>query len=131
MIRRGPHNPERAFGVSVGIVLMLIAAYAWWRQRITMAEILGGIGFVLFVLGRVRPALLKWPSAVWWKLAMILGYINARIILTVVFALVFVPLGLAWRLIGRDPLQAKRRSWQGWTPYPARYRDRQHYSRMY
>ena len=130
-MHKGPKNPERAFGVSVGTVLMLIAAYAWWRQRITLAEILGGIGLVLFVLGRVRPALLKWPSAAWWALARVLGYINTRIILTIAYALLFVPLGVAWRLIGRDPLQIKRRSWQGWRAYPARYRDRSHFSRMY
>ena len=47
------------------------------------------------------------------------------------FVVVFVPLGVAWRLFGKDPLARKRRANRGWTPYPVRYRDRQHYSRMY
>ena len=131
MSRKGPKNPERAFGVSVGTVLMLIAVYAWWRDRTMAAAIFGAVGAVLYVLGRVRPDLLAWPSAIWWKFAMVLGYINARIILTLAFALVFVPIGMAWRVLGRDPLRTNRSSWPGWTPYPPRYRDHTHFSRMY
>jgi hypothetical protein len=129
---KGPANPERAFGLSVGTVLLLVSAIAVWRgRRVTIAEIVGGVGFVLVVLGRLRPSLLKWPSAVWWRFALALGYVNARIILTLAFALVLVPLGFLWRAIGRDPLGRRRATWPGWSPYPARYRDRTHFSRMY
>jgi hypothetical protein len=68
---------------------------------------------------------------VWWRFALALGYVNARIILTLAFALVLVPLGLLWRLIGRDPLGKRRATRPGWSPHPARYRDRTHFSRMY
>lgn len=127
----GPANPERAFGVAVGTVLMLIAAVATWRGRVLTAEIMGGTGLVLFVLGRLRPLWLTWPSRWWWRFALALGYVNARVILTLAFALVFVPLGVAWRVTGRDPLGRSRANWQGWTPYPARYRDRHHFTRMF
>ena len=126
-----PHFKERSFGISVGTVLLLVAAYSIWRGRMTVAEITGGIGAVLVVLGLTRPTLLKWPSAVWWKFAMVLGYVNARVILTIAFAIVFVPLGLLWRLIGRDPLANRRSSFPGWTAYPARYRSRDHFTKMY
>ena len=100
MTHKGPANPEKSFGVSVGIVLLLIAAYLVWRERMLTAQIVGPIGATLLVLGLVQPRLLKWPSAVWWRFAMILGYVNARIILTVIFTIVFSPLGLLWRIIG-------------------------------
>ena len=131
MTHKGPANPEKSFGVSVGIVLLLIAAYLVWRERMLTAQIVGPIGATLLVLGLVQPRLLKWPSAVWWRFAMILGYINARIILTVIFTIVFSPLGLLWRIIGNDPLARKRRNWPGWSPYPARYRKSDHFTRMY
>jgi len=35
------------------------------------------------------------------------------------------------RVIGKDPLTRRRTQWPGWSPYPARYRDPKHYSRMY
>lgn len=131
MTRKGPANPERSFGISVGAVLLLIAAFLAWRDRIGPAEITGGIGAVLLVLGLTRPSLLKWPSAAWWKMAMVLGYVNARIILTIIFIVVLTPIALLWRLIGRDPLARKRQNWPGWSAYPARYKDRAHYTRMY
>jgi hypothetical protein len=138
---RHPHFKERSFGISVGSVLLLIAAYmivgaeqlrlGIWHGRITAPEITAGIGAVLLILGLTKPLLLKWPSAVWWKFAMVLGYVNARVILTMAFAIVFVPLGVTWRLIGRDPLATRRASFPGWTAYPARYRSRDHFTKMY
>jgi hypothetical protein len=122
---------DRQFGLAVGSVLLLLAGVFVWRGRFLTAEILGGIGALLVVLGRFAPRLLKYPSAVWWKLAMVLGYVNARIILTVIFTLVLVPLSVVWRIIGRDPLARRRSNWPGWSPYPDRYRDRAHYTRMY
>ena len=62
---------------------------------------------------------------------MALGYVNARVILTVAFALVLTPLGVVWRVIGKDPLTRRRRNWPGWSPYPERFRDRDHFTRMY
>lgn len=131
MKHRGPANPERSFGISVGGVLLLFAAYSVWRGSLTTAQVTAGIGAVLLTCGYLRPQWLKWPSAAWWKLALVLGYINARVILTIIFTLVLVPIGLLWRLIGRDPLMRRRSSWHGWSPYPARYRDPKHFERMY
>ena len=36
-----------------------------------------------------------------------LGYVNARILLTLLFGLVLTPLGLLWRITGKDPLVRK------------------------
>ena len=124
-------NRERSFGVSVGGVLLLIAGVLVWRGRITAAEITGSIGGVLVVLGLLQPRLLKWPSALWWRFALILGHVNARVILTVAFSLVLTPMGLLWRLIGKDPLARRRQSWTGWSSYPQRYRNPDHFNRMY
>ena len=131
MAHKGPKNPERAFGVSVGIVLMLIAAYAVWRERMFIAQVTGGVGLLLATLGWLKPLWLYYPSKAWWKFAMVLGYVNARIILTIVFAFVLTPISLVWRLIGRDPLQRDRKNWPGWSAYPERYRNPNHFGRMY
>lgn len=131
MKQLSPEVRDRQFGLSVGTMLLLIAAFLVWRERLTAAQITGGIGAVLVVLGYLQPRLLKYPSAAWWKFAMVLGHVNARIILTLIFVLVLTPIGLIWRLIGRDPLARRRRSWHGWARYPARYRDPDHFQRMY
>lgn len=131
MTPKGPVNPERSFGVSVGLVLCAIAAALWWRGRVTRAEVVGSIGAVLLIAGLVHAPLLKYPSAAWWRCSRVLGHVNARILLTILFSLVLVPLSLVWRLTGKDPLARRRHRWPGWSTYPSRYRDRKHYERMY
>jgi asparagine N-glycosylation enzyme membrane subunit Stt3 len=128
---KGPKNPERSFGVSVGGVLVLLAAILLWRRRIGRAEVMGGIGAVLLVLGLVAPVLLKYPSKYWWKFSLAFGRVMARFWLTLLFLVVLTPVSAVWKLIGRDPLDRRRDKWPGWSPYPARYRDRKHYDRMY
>jgi hypothetical protein len=128
---KGPKNPERSFGVSVGGVLVVIALLLWWKGRVGRAEVLGVTGGVLLFFGVVQPRLLKWPSAVWWKFAGVLAYVNSRILLTIMFSLLLVPLSLVWRAIGKDPLARRRKKFEGWVPYPARYRDRTHFERMF
>jgi saxitoxin biosynthesis operon SxtJ-like protein len=122
---------ERSFGLSVGAVLSVIAALLFWRGRVLRAEVIGGIGAMLIVLGAVAPAVLSRPRVWWWRGARVVGDFNARVLLTLMFAVVFVPLSAVWRLLGKDPLAMRRRANRGWSPYPARYRDRQHYSRMF
>jgi hypothetical protein len=126
-----PANRDRSFGVSVGVVLLAIAAALWWRGRVGRAEIVGGVGAFLLITGLVYAPLLKYPSAAWWRFSKVLGYVNARILLTVLFSVVLVPVSLVWRLTGRDPLARRRRTWPGWSAYPPRYRDPKHYERMY
>ncbi len=131
MSRKGPANPERSFGISVGGVLCAIALFLAWRGRVGRAGISGAIGAFLLVLGLAYPPLLKWPSALWWRFARLLSHVMARVWLTVLFTIVLVPVSALWRLTGKDPLTRRRSRWPGWSPYPARYRDPKHYLRMY
>jgi hypothetical protein len=117
--------------LSVGGVLLVVAVWLLWRGRLLPAEITGAIGGALVLGGYLRPSLLKWPAAAWWRVAMILGYVNARIILTVAFFAVLTPMGLIWRLIGRDPLSRAPERWPGWVRHPSRYRSTDHYTRMF
>jgi hypothetical protein len=131
MAHKGPANPERSFGISVGSVLLVIAALLVWRHRVGRAEITGGIGAVLLALGLLYPPLLKYPSAAWWRFSRALGYVNARVLLSIIFFLVLAPLGLVWRLTGKDPLARRRSNWKGWAVYPARYKDARHFDHMF
>ena len=128
---KGPRNPERSFGLSVGGVLCVIAAVLWWRGRPLRAELLGSVGAALVLLGATAPRLLRIPSALWWRFARVLGHYNARILLSIFFFVVLTPVGLFWRLIGRDPLSRRRGQSTGWQNYPARYRDPHHFTRMF
>lgn len=131
MAHKRPANPERSFGISVGAVLCAIALVLLWRGRVGRAEWIGGVGVVLLVFGLVQPRLLRPISDVWWRFAAALGWFNARVLLSVIFFLILTPLGLVWRLTGKDPLARRRHNWPGWTPYPARYKNAKHFDRMF
>lgn len=128
---KGPKNPERSFGLSVGGVLVLLAVILLWRRRITRAEVLGGIGAVLLVLGLLAPALLKYPSRYWWAFSLAFGRVMAKFWLSLLFFIVLTPVSLVWRMMGRDPLARRREKWPGWSEYPERYRNHTHYGQMY
>jgi Saxitoxin biosynthesis operon protein SxtJ len=125
------NSRERSFGLSVGGVVSLLAAYQWWRGRVGLAEGLILVGLALITAALVRPRVLVRLADVWFRFAHLLGYINTRVLLTVMFFVLLAPIGLLWRVVGRDPLGRRRASWPGWSPYPARYRDRMHYRRMF
>ena len=112
---KGPKNPERSFGISVGSVLIVLALILLWRRRITRAEVLGGVGAVLLVLGLIAPSLLKYPSKYWWKFSLAFGRVMARFWLSLLFLVVLTPVSLIWRVMGRDPLARSRDRWPGWS----------------
>ena len=77
---------------------------------------------VLFVtLGLLVPVWLAPVRAVWMKLAAVLGYVNSRILLTILFIVLIVPTALVLRVLGRQPIRLRFRDgavsyWRGRRP---------------
>ncbi|HEY3303679.1 MAG TPA: SxtJ family membrane protein [Candidatus Binatia bacterium] len=61
----------------------------------------------LLILGLLLPQSLGPIYRVWMKLGHILGWINTRIILSVVFYGLVFPMGFIMRLAGRDPMRRR------------------------
>lgn len=122
---------ERSFGLSVGTICGLLATYALWRARPTTAWIFGTLCVALIGPALLRPGLLTGPSAIWWRLAYGLGWINTRALLSAVFFCMLTPVGLVMRLRGWDPLRRRRDGESGWLPYPERLQTPKHYERIY
>jgi hypothetical protein len=125
---KAPPPNERSFGRSVGTVCLVIGAIAWWRGRPLLAGVFLAIGGTLVVLALVAPALLRAPNRIWWRFAQVLGWINARIILSIFFFLVLTPAGIVMRALGRSPLNPANPA-SNWSP--ARNRGPKHYERMF
>ena len=60
------------------------------------------------ILGILRPALLLYLYIAWMKLGHILGWVNSRIILGLVFLIVLIPISIVMKSIGHDPLRTKK-----------------------
>jgi hypothetical protein len=121
---------ERSFGLSVGSVCLLVAAWLAWRGSATTWMFFAAIGSVLVGFGAVAPSMLRVPNKIWWRFAQVLGWINSRIILGLFFALVLTPVGVVMRAFGRNPLRGMPGE-TNWRPYPARIRSPRHYERLF
>ena len=99
----------RKFGFTVGIVLVLLGGVFWWRGREFYVYVLAAGGLLLF-FGWAWPIVLKPIQKVWMTLAVVLGWFMTRVILSLLFYLVFVPIGGIARLFGKNFLDLKLNS---------------------
>lgn len=98
---------ERKFGVLGAVVFGLIAFWPLWPLHPPRAEWLLGAGVWLLV-ALIFPLGLRPLYRLWMGLGHVLGWINARIILALVFFCVVTPIGWLLRLVGKDPLRRRR-----------------------
>jgi len=96
----------RKFGITVGVFLMVVAGFLFWRDKGSF-EIILISGFLLCVLGIAIPAVLKPFYWAWMILATILGWIMTRVILSLLFYVVITPIGVFARLFGNQFLELK------------------------
>ncbi len=100
----------RRFGLMVGGVFAALAAVGAWRAGgapgpLGVAFGVAGVGLV--VGGLAAPGALRGVYVVWMTAALAMGFVMTRVLLTLAFALVFTPIGLLFRLIGRDALHQR------------------------
>ena len=96
----------RKFSWVFGGALMALGAFAWYRGS-GAAPYLLWPGLVVAVVGTIVPNVLRGLYFVWMTIGLTLGAIVTRIILTLVFVVAVVPIGLIMRLLGKDPMQRK------------------------
>ena len=94
----------RNFGLTVGLVFIVIAFWpAVWRAEPVRAwSLIPGV--LLLVFGVSLPKVLKPVFKIWMKIGHVMGWVNTRIILGVVFYGIITPMGLVMRLFGWDSM---------------------------
>ena len=99
----------REFGFLIGIAFPFLIGWA--------LPLIGGhsfrnwtlwIGIISLILAISKPEFLLYPYRAWMKLGHILGWVNSRIILGLVFLIVLQPIALIMRIFGHDPLKTKK-----------------------
>jgi hypothetical protein len=96
----------RNFGLTFFVVLIVMAAYVYWKGHSSWPWFIG-VGGIFLTLGLFFPFILKPFYKVWMALAFLLGWIMTRVILTLAFFLIFVPMGFVLRMLGKDLLDQK------------------------
>ncbi len=88
------------FGFTIGIVLGLLSGLLWWKGKDTyLIFLIISVVFILF--GLILPAVLKPLQKAWMTLAVIIGWIMTRVILSVLFYIVFTSFGFISKLFGK------------------------------
>ena len=67
------------------------------------------VSLIGFIFGLLAPKILYYPYLIWIKLGYILGWINSRIILGLIFLFVLIPIGLVMKIFGYDPLKIRQK----------------------
>jgi large-conductance mechanosensitive channel len=98
---------DRAFGCTVGAVLMVLgAAKAFMAGSVTPVSLLMFVpGAVLLLLGIGAPARLSALNRLWLKIGAILSKVINPIILALLFFFVLTPMAFVMRVAGRRPLR--------------------------
>ena len=68
------------------------------------------LGLLFLLLGFIKPNLLNIPYKIWMKLGLYLGWINSRIILSIIFFVILLPISLIMKCFKYDPLKIKKRN---------------------
>ena len=102
-----PYKQERQFGILFAAVFTIVAFWPSWQLWTPNLYWLGGAGAWL-ALALLYPKALAPLYKVWMAFGHALGWLNARVILGIVFFFLVTPIGLVMRLFGKDSLRLRR-----------------------
>lgn len=124
-------RPLRQFAVLWLVCLTGIAAWrAWHGHGGPTTDLLGATGLVIGGLGICYPRAVRWVYTVCMIATFPVSVVVSQVALASVYFLVFTPVGLVFRIVGRDPLRLRRGAQPTyWTPTTAR-RDHEDYLRQ-
>ena len=121
-----PFHPDRkTLRQFAGLWLAFFGGMALWqalaRKNPNLGLSLGALALVVGLAGLTRPEWVRLIYVGWMVLAFPIGWTISQVMLLAMYFGLFAPIGLVFRLIGRDPLQRARRAGveSYWTPKPA------------
>jgi len=108
-LKESPHEVStRTLREFAGLCILFFGAIGCWqwlaRGRPVAGLALGTLAAALGLLGLVRPRGLRPVFVGWMSLTAPIGWLVSGLILAVLFYGFFTPIGLLFKLFGRDPL---------------------------
>ena len=111
----------RRFGRTMGLVAAALAGFVFWMGHATAASILLGISALFLVAAYGFPGGLDGVERAWMRFAHIVSIASTFVVLTAVFYLAVLPVGLLLRVLRKDVLGLKldRARTSYWEPVEA------------
>ena len=98
----------RKFGLVTGaIIVVLFGLFFPWLLGASLPKwpwILAGL---LWLPALAYPAALQPVYHGWMKIGLVLGWVNTRIILSLLFYVIILPMAIIMRVMGKDPMARK------------------------
>lgn len=88
------------------VIVIGLTAISWIFKISWLVEVAFGIGLLSIFIPPFAKAV-EWG---WLKLALGLGYVNSRILLSVIFFVFLMPIAFVARLFSKDPLMLKSKN---------------------
>jgi multisubunit Na+/H+ antiporter MnhG subunit len=95
----------RQFGLLVGAVFTVIGLWPLVFRGEPLRLWAIGLGGLLIACGGMLPHVLRPIHTGWMWVGHIMGWINTRILLGIVFYVLVTPMGLVFRLMGKDTMR--------------------------
>ena len=105
----------RRFGLAVGTAFLVLGALLWWRGRPLAFAITGMIGALLVGGGVIIPGQLGPLYRLWMGLAKAISKVTTPILMATIFFLVFLPIGMVMRIMGRRALEREETEGGFWV----------------
>ena len=123
----------KSFSLGGGIFLSALAGFLFYKEKIEISYVLASLGGAFLL---IRLLNYKWINPIysgWMKFAHILGVVNTRIILFLVFILTVVPISLLLRLFRKDILDKnlQKEAVTYWNDRPKKEMNIKHYERHF
>ena len=97
----------RTFGIGLVVFLSSFGAIKYYKTESEEYFYLFIASFIILCLSIIKPYALKHIYKGAMFMAHVLGWINTRIILSIIFFFIFSPIGIVLRLIKKDLLNRK------------------------
>jgi Saxitoxin biosynthesis operon protein SxtJ len=109
IVKPPPPKLLRQFAVLWLVVFGGLAAWqAWQGNTGVWTQVLAASAVLVGALGIVWPAAIRFVYTGWMIAVFPIGWTVSRVVLAAMFYLLFTPVGLVFRWLGRDALRLKR-----------------------
>lgn len=119
-------------GLTVGVVLILLSLLLWYLGK-TSAIYFSSFGGLFVILALVFPSLLRPFHIAWMMLALLMGFVMSRVILTILFYLILTPISLIAKIVGKKfmPLGFDKKAATYWEKRDITVKQKIDYERQF
>ena len=105
--RKANTRELRNFGLVLGAMLALVLGLGPLLRHHAPLRWPFVLALFIWIAALAAPASLSTIHALWSRFGAVLGWLNAKIVLTAIYFVFVVPMGLVMKLFGRDPLNRR------------------------